>query len=69
MSESSSVTSFPGFGSDELRNLSTMEMVTGSGEKPWSTTTPAHTDHDDVSSRQGSLAASMGDSHTDQRYT
>ena len=58
--------SFPGFGSEEIRNLPATEMVTGSGEIVQSTQTQARTDHDEVWSRQDSQAALRGDSQPDQ---
>ena len=64
MSESGA--SFPGFGSEEVRNFPATETVTGSGEIPRTTVTQANTDHEEVSIRQGSPAVPpWGDSLPD----
>ena len=65
MSESSS-TSFPRFGSEQIRNLHATELITGSREMSQSTMTRAHTDHGEVSASQVSPADSRGDSQPDQ---
>ena len=58
--------SFPHFGPEEIRNLPAMEMITGSVEIAQPTQTQALTDHNEVSSRQVSLATWRGDSQPDQ---
>ena len=56
--------SFPGFGSEEVRNL---ETVTGSGETPRAICIQANADQGEVLNRQGSAAVlPQGDSLPDQ---
>ena len=66
MTESSGA-SFPGFGSEEIRNLPATEIVTGTEELTQATMTLALADPDEVSVKQASsVAPSLGDSRADQ---
>ena len=63
MSESSGA-SFPGFGSEEIRNLPATETVTAPVEQPQTTRIQASTEHAEVLSRQASpVGPPLGDSH------
>ena len=65
MSESSGAF-FPGFRSEEIRNLPATEMVTGTEELPQATSTLTNTDSEEVSVRQASsVVPSLGDSRAD----